>query len=655
MGERESSKSAMKRPGPGVEGVDHHLAVDRAGDLHPPVLQVGRHRGDAASPPRAPPRVSGRKSGRTPASSSRWRSARRCRRAGRLPPNSRCRRATNARASALKTSAKRASTGPRTSTPSPVATPAMALLPLLAGAFRPGGVAPGAPRRRHCTARAVRRGGASRRRPALDGRLQLGIESGGRRGAQRLIWIIPNRLALAPAGGRPAFAALVRPACAPWSTSAPGAALRPGQPLGFQVEHVPWPAPSPRLRRRSTGRWRRSAGSSPPGCPWPCWRGTPAPATPPWWRPATWWPRGRRLRTPSAPFGGRPRRSAPAAGGRRRAPSPSAAARSRRRADGQGRGPGREQPPGAPGRLLEGNRRYVAERMEHPRQGAFGATPGAGQHPFAAVLGCADSRVPVEIVFDQGLGDLFVVRSAGPVLDERHPGQPGVRRRALLHAPPAGPRPRALRRGAAGRPGRGSSGRRALARRKPSPRRWTRQRWRPGDLLENTLRAHAARLVDALRRGQPVLAPAVDGGTPARRRGPLRPGQRAGGGHRPLTSRSRTARASGRRRPRRIGVGGAEWGRRPGQRAASSGRAPASVTRGRRGRPAGASAVRLASRRRTPAAERRARASSEQGVGGAGVEEAGAGEGGQGGEEVRRGGRGLRPAPQTPRGPAVSK
>ena len=41
-----------------------------------------------------------------------------------------------------------------------------------------------------------------------------------------------------------------------------------------------------------------------------------------------------------------------------------------------------------------------------------------GQHPFAVVLGCIDSRVPPELVFDQGLGDLFVVRSAGEVLDE---------------------------------------------------------------------------------------------------------------------------------------------------------------------------------------------------------------------------------------------
>lgn len=40
-----------------------------------------------------------------------------------------------------------------------------------------------------------------------------------------------------------------------------------------------------------------------------------------------------------------------------------------------------------------------------------------GQHPFAAILGCADSRVPPELIFDRGLGDIFVVRSAGNIAD----------------------------------------------------------------------------------------------------------------------------------------------------------------------------------------------------------------------------------------------
>ena len=48
---------------------------------------------------------------------------------------------------------------------------------------------------------------------------------------------------------------------------------------------------------------------------------------------------------------------------------------------------------------------------------AYRTALAAGQHPFAAILSCADSRVPPEIVFDQGLGDLFVARTAGQVVD----------------------------------------------------------------------------------------------------------------------------------------------------------------------------------------------------------------------------------------------
>jgi carbonic anhydrase len=69
--------------------------------------------------------------------------------------------------------------------------------------------------------------------------------------------------------------------------------------------------------------------------------------------------------------------------------------------------------------LVEGNRRYVANQALHPNQTeSRRAEVAQGQHPFAAILGCTDSRVPPEIIFDRGLGDLFVIRSAGQVLDE---------------------------------------------------------------------------------------------------------------------------------------------------------------------------------------------------------------------------------------------
>ncbi|TWD12917.1 carbonic anhydrase [Streptomyces sp. T12] len=67
--------------------------------------------------------------------------------------------------------------------------------------------------------------------------------------------------------------------------------------------------------------------------------------------------------------------------------------------------------------LLSGNKRFVAGTPEHPNQDAARRTELApGQDPFAVVLGCSDSRLAAEIIFDQGLGDLFVVRTAGHVV-----------------------------------------------------------------------------------------------------------------------------------------------------------------------------------------------------------------------------------------------
>lgn len=69
-------------------------------------------------------------------------------------------------------------------------------------------------------------------------------------------------------------------------------------------------------------------------------------------------------------------------------------------------------------RLREGNRRFVSgvrsldPLVTQSRLGDF----VAGQEPFAVILGCADSRVPVEMIFDQGLGDLFVIRVAGNIV-----------------------------------------------------------------------------------------------------------------------------------------------------------------------------------------------------------------------------------------------
>ena len=69
-------------------------------------------------------------------------------------------------------------------------------------------------------------------------------------------------------------------------------------------------------------------------------------------------------------------------------------------------------------RLMAGNARYLSGQSSHLNQhGARRAEVAKGQKPFAMVLSCADSRVPPEILFDQGLGDLFVVRVAGNIAD----------------------------------------------------------------------------------------------------------------------------------------------------------------------------------------------------------------------------------------------
>ncbi len=65
-------------------------------------------------------------------------------------------------------------------------------------------------------------------------------------------------------------------------------------------------------------------------------------------------------------------------------------------------------------RLREGNRRFVERLLKLPDR--LPSELSAGQSPFAVILGCSDSRVPAELVFDQGLGDLFVIRVAGNIV-----------------------------------------------------------------------------------------------------------------------------------------------------------------------------------------------------------------------------------------------
>ena len=71
-------------------------------------------------------------------------------------------------------------------------------------------------------------------------------------------------------------------------------------------------------------------------------------------------------------------------------------------------------------KLMEGNARFVKGELQHPRMDlARRAELKEGQEPFAVIVACADSRVAPEIIFDEGLGDIFVIRVAGNVAKEK--------------------------------------------------------------------------------------------------------------------------------------------------------------------------------------------------------------------------------------------
>ena len=163
-------------------------------------------------------------------------------------------------------------------------------------------------------------------------------------------------------------------------------------------------------------------------------------------------------------------------------------------------------------RLMEGNQRFVAGTPSHPRQSTERRTTLAeGQQPFAIVLTCADSRVAPEIYFDQGLGDLFVLRNAGNVLDDHIIGsiEYAVEH---LHATliivvghaKCGAVGAAVAGGHA--PGHIHSLVESIL---PAVELAEKQE---GDKVDNTVRAHARRVAEILGRVEPILGAAVKAG-----------------------------------------------------------------------------------------------------------------------------------------------
>jgi carbonic anhydrase len=163
--------------------------------------------------------------------------------------------------------------------------------------------------------------------------------------------------------------------------------------------------------------------------------------------------------------------------------------------------------------LIEGNRRFAAGAAEHPRQDARRREEvlEKGQYPFAAIVACADSRVPPELVFDQGLGDIFVVRVAGNLVDDlglasleyaaSHLGVPLI---AVMGHTRCGAVTAAT--AAANVPGHLPAIMSAL---RPSVEK---VKGAPGDLVEAAARENVRSAVAALKASGPVLRPLVDGG-----------------------------------------------------------------------------------------------------------------------------------------------
>ena len=163
-------------------------------------------------------------------------------------------------------------------------------------------------------------------------------------------------------------------------------------------------------------------------------------------------------------------------------------------------------------RLLEGNRRCLECGPHHPRQDAGRrAEVAAGQHPFAVIVGCSDSRIPPEVVFDKGLGDLFVVRLAGNVVDDMALGSVeyavehlGTRLVVVLGHARCGAVTAAVNHGDA--PGHVHSIVKAIL---PAIEK---ARGMPGDLVDNAIRVNVAMVADRIRACEPILAPMARGG-----------------------------------------------------------------------------------------------------------------------------------------------
>ena len=163
-------------------------------------------------------------------------------------------------------------------------------------------------------------------------------------------------------------------------------------------------------------------------------------------------------------------------------------------------------------KLLDGNRRCATCKQQNPRQDAKRRKEVTkGQKPFAVIVGCSDSRIPPELIFDQGLGDLFVVRLAGNIVDALALGSIeyavehlGTKLVVVLGHGKCGAVTAAAQ--SADAPGHVSAIVKAI---QPAIKKVQKK---PGDLVDNPIRANTTLVVGKIKTSKPILAEMVEKG-----------------------------------------------------------------------------------------------------------------------------------------------
>jgi carbonic anhydrase len=163
-------------------------------------------------------------------------------------------------------------------------------------------------------------------------------------------------------------------------------------------------------------------------------------------------------------------------------------------------------------KLLDGNKRCASCKQQNPRQDAKRRKEVTkGQKPFAVIVGCSDSRIPPELIFDQGLGDLFVVRLAGNIVDALALGSIeyavehlGTKLVVVLGHGKCGAVTAAVQ--SADAPGHVGGIVKAI---QPAIKR---ARKLQGDLIENATRVNVSLVVNKIKSSKPILAEMVDKG-----------------------------------------------------------------------------------------------------------------------------------------------